>query len=82
MERFAQMGGVEPSRDEKLLAGVDSEGFLRDGGDDLDAKRSELSGTRGLSVGGWVGSGGRRLSKRSVARRLRGQSRNFPLSRG
>ena len=79
MERFAQMGGVEPSRDQNILAGVDSEGFLRDGGDDLDAKRSELLGTRRLRVGGWGGGG--RLSKRRVARRPRGQSRRLLPSR-
>ena len=61
MEWFAQMGGVEPSGDEDILAGVDSEGFLRDGGDDLDAKRSEWLGARELSVGGRGGDG--RLSK-------------------
>jgi hypothetical protein len=31
MERFAQMGGVEPSRDEDILASIDREGFLSDG---------------------------------------------------
>jgi hypothetical protein len=80
MERFTQIGGVEPSRDQNILAGIDSEGFLRDGGDDLDAKRSELLGTRGLRVGGWGGGG--RLSKRRVERRPRVQSRSLPPSRG
>ena len=51
MVRFAQRGGVEPSGDQYILAGIDSQGFLRDGGDDLDVKRSELHGTRGLRGG-------------------------------
>ena len=51
MVRFAQRGGVEPSGDQNILAGVDSEGFLRDGGDDFDTKRSELHGKRGLRGG-------------------------------
>lgn len=79
MERFTQVGGIEPSGDENILAGVDSEGFLRDSRDDLDAKRSKLLGTRGLSVDGW--HGGRMLSKRLVAHRLRGQTRSLPPSR-
>ena len=57
MQRFAQMGGVEPSGDEDILAGIDSEGSLCDGRNDLDAKRSELLGKRELSVGGWGGGG-------------------------
>ena len=79
MERFAQMGGVEPSRNQNILAGVHSEGFLRDGGDDLDAKRSEL-GNRGLSVAGW--GGGELLSERRVGHRPSGQSRSLPWSLG
>src|ERR1700730_5889276 len=87
MERFAQMGGVEPRRDEDILARVDREGLLCDGGDDLDAKRSALLWTR--RVGGWRGGGSgrrrnsdRKLSKRRVGRRFRGQSRSFPPGRG
>lgn len=80
MERFAQTGGVEPSRDEDILAGIDSEGFLRNGGDDLHAKRSELLGKRELSVSGW--GGGRRLSKRRVTCQRRGERRSPPPNRG
>ena len=66
MQRFAQTGGVEPCRDEDILAGIHSDGFLRNGGDDLHAKRSVLLGNRGLSVSGWRGGG--RLSNRRVMR--------------
>src|SRR5208282_1488022 len=71
MQRFAQMGGVKPSRDEEVLAGVDREGFLGDGGDDLDAKRSELLGTTHL--GATRGSDSQRLSKLCPKRRPSGQ---------
>jgi len=79
-ERFAQAGGVEPSRDEDMIAGIDSDGLLRYGGDDLHAKRSELLGKGGLSVSGW--SGGRRLSHRRVTCQRRGESSSLPPSRG
>jgi hypothetical protein len=79
-ERFAQTGGVQPSGDEDILAGIDRDGFLRNGGDDLHAKRSVLLGKRRLSAGGWGGGG--RLSNRRVICQRRGESGSLPPSRG
>ena len=58
-------------RDEEVLSGIDSEGFLGDGGDDLDAKGSELLGAGRLRAAGWDGR--RRLFKRCGSRRPSGQ---------